>query len=227
MKFKYLLIVFSLVFLISCAFIDRIEEDELFTGNRPDFYLKDNYYKSISIEVISVQGQTPFTSSLDFLVERMNQYCHKPAGITYSFTTVPMSAVGDLSKKSWDQSDLSKFRNKWKKTNTSGSNLVMYILSVPGGYHEDFDSVGGVSCDAYSFAIFNQVRGSQANIMLHEAGHVVFGLVGNGTPTTSKHKVNDGHCNNNQCIMYTPQINNFRPDFDEACKKDLRANGSK
>lgn len=212
--------------LMGCSSLDL---DSLLTNRRPRNYLRDDVYKYLQVEIIEVEGLGPTLADLDFFEARLKQYCNKTDIFVSRFPRiVPRSELP--ANPVWDAAAARAFRDKYATHKTHDEWLTMYALFVPGTDADDEGALraGAAAFDSDLFIIYSEqwTYSSAGSVMLHEMGHLL-GLVDNGTPRQSDHEEHDSHCNNNQCAMYWLQVANPRPDYDAACKADLKANGSK
>lgn len=227
--FRKLLLVALLALVSGCSSFDV---NGLIANRRPRNFLRADSYTRLSVEVIAAEGLAPPLADLDFLEARIKQYCNKPDGVFVSRypTTIPRSSLP--ADPVWTEEALGALRDKYATHRSSGDSLVMHILFVPGRDEDDDGQfrVGALTFAPDVFAVYSERRGNSSlgGIMVHEMGHI-FGLVNNGTPQQSDHEngPEGGHCKNDRCAMFWIQVADPQPDYDDACKVDLKANGSK
>ena len=172
--------------------------------------LRDSSFTSLVVEIDHAPGYRPYTSSAELLVERLEQVCEKPGGISVQYSEVNFGqqdswSAQDVRDKGWDHKDGSPM---------DGSTLRWQIL-FPEGTYED-DSVLGVAVDASTMALFGDsieeadgllgrpsVEDVENSVIVHEAGHLL-GLVNlvYQSPTNHEDPEHPGHSNNDESVMY-------------------------
>ena len=155
-------------------------------------YLSDDVYKNIAIEVDWVAGREPDWSAMDFLMERMHQYCEKDRiyiDHNASDIIMPMQDTYNLS-------DLIHLEKKYRNLYKHGDTAVLYFLYLngkyvdTGGYSQVSTEVAGLTYSHSSIAIFkDELRAIEnphlsedvveKSVLLHEFGHIIC-LVGIG-----------------------------------------------
>jgi hypothetical protein len=233
------------------AFIAGCKEDESPTERnrsvRPADFLSDENYKSLTVELVFVEGMNPTATTVaalkTFLAARLN----KPAGINIVERSIASPGAGI-----YDVDLLRQIELEHRTQNTDDDMLTAFFFFADGDYANNSGTSKslGIAYDYSSMAIFEStVRefsggpGKPSNttlettVMQHEFSHIL-GLVNNGTPITSEHHdpAHDGHCTTQDCLMYylaeTSGIaaNLFGgtvPKLDANCLADLKANGGK
>ena len=183
-------------------------------------------------------GQDPGATATTALVNFLNTYINKPAGIQVSQQQIPASGKNELSL-----SEIVDLEKKYRTSFTAGNVISVHILITDGAYQSS-----GVFATSYwntSLCLFGKTIGesaggpgqvSRANLVTilleHEFGHLL-GLVNQGTPMQQNHRdANHGaHCSVTSCLMYyeveagSPTGN--IPVLDNNCRADLTANGGK
>jgi hypothetical protein len=172
--------------------------------------LRDASFTSMVIEIDHAPGYRPYTSSTDLLVERLEQVCDKPGGISVAYREVnfeqPTSwSAQNVRDEGWEHKDASPM---------DGSTLRWQIL-FPEGTYED-ESVLGVAVDASTVALFGDaideadgllgrpsVEDVENSVIVHEAGHLL-GLVNlvYQSPVAHEDSEHPGHSNNEDSVMY-------------------------
>jgi hypothetical protein len=211
-----------------------------------DFLSADDY-KSLTVEIVYVDGFQPSASTVMNLKNFLNSRLNKPTGINVVQRAVPSSGLKVLTVDILRQLEL-----EHRTEHTGGSNITAYFYFADGDYSGNTSSSEtlGVAYDYSSMAVFESsvkefaggagkpsVTTLETTILFHEFGHIL-GLVNNGTPMKDQHQdpAHEGHCNNQDCLMYylaeTSGIaqNLFGgsvPTLDANCLADLRANGGK
>lgn len=210
-------------------------------------FLSSKKYKVINLDIVYVQKHALPDSVIDATVSFLNQYCYKPSGINVSVKEIGRQG-GDLGAN-----NLSSIEKVWRtKFTTDGKDGIdsigLFVFVGEGTYFEK--EVLGLAYKNTSIAIFDgsisEISGGEDQpsrtdvlntVIRHEIGHV-FGLVNAGTEMQVNHQdeVNGKHCDNTNCLMhYTMQrkevvnllLSGAKPELDDNCKADLRANGSK
>ena len=172
--------------------------------------LRSSMYTSMVIEVDYEAGYKPYTSSMDMLVERLDQVCDKPSGISIQYDEVDFGQDG-----SWTANDVREKAWEAKDTPPLDGTTLYWQLIFPGGAYEQ-DSVLGVAVDASTVALFsdsiddaeNVIRRPSAedienSVVVHEVGHLL-GLVNlvYVSPVDHEDSEHPGHSNNDESVMY-------------------------
>jgi hypothetical protein len=172
--------------------------------------LRDASFTSMVIEIDHAPGYRPYTSSTDLLVERLEQVCDKPGGISVAYREVNFEqqtawSAQNVRDEGWEHKDASPM---------DGSTLRWQIL-FPEGTYED-ESVLGVAVDASTVALFGDaideadgllgrpsVEDVENSVIVHEAGHLL-GLVNlvYQSPVAHEDSEHPGHSNNEDSVMY-------------------------
>ena len=218
--------------------LDVLPERKGIPGGLTLACLQDDAYTSMVIEIDYEAGYKPMTSSTDMLVDRLENVCDKPGGISIDFTEVDFGHTGD-----WSANDVRE--KAWENKDTSpreGSILTWHILFPSGTYTDS--SVLGVAVDASSVALFSDsiqtangpfnrpsVEDVENSVIVHEVGHLL-GLVNlvYQSPVDHEDENNEGHSNNDDSVMYwaieSADLANFifgslPNDFDDDDLADL------
>ena len=195
-------------------------------------------YNKLQIEIHYMPGQDPGATATSALVNFLNTYINKPAGIQVSQQQIPASGKTELSL-----SEIVDLEKKYRTSFTAGNVISVHILITDGAYQ-----ASGVFATSYwntSLCLFGKTIGesaggpgqvSRANLVTilleHEFGHLL-GLVNQGSPMQQNHRdANHGaHCNVTSCLMYyeveTASPTGNIPVLDNNCRADLTANGGK
>lgn len=225
MKKIYHIMMFLLISVVlsGCTSLKRFEPENLFSGMRPLDYLTDANYKSLMIEVIAVEGETPYYSDLDAITFAAMSLCKKPNGVQYEVnTSIPADSI---PAQRWSDSDINNFTKKYALMHTSKDVLVLHLVYLKGVYYQDYLTTGAVTVSADTIAFFPDVyRSSNASsktIILHEFGHCI-GACNNGTPAITNHEdpSSPGHCLNPNCIMYFQSTT--QAIYCSKCLQDLK-----
>ncbi|MEO9531566.1 MAG: membrane metalloprotease [Crocinitomicaceae bacterium] len=241
---KILKQIFTIAF-IGLALSACKKEDNLIFDIQPRHFLSDDTYKSLSIEIIAVEGHEPNSASLDNLEDFLNERLNKPKGISFTQKTIPSP-----ENYSYSAEDLRLLEDQHRTQYAQNENLTAYIYYADAEYSENTDQseVIGLAYGSTSMCIFEETVADNSGgfgqvsrnnletaVLIHEFGHVL-GLVNNGTPMTQNHESAPGHCDNENCLMYyaseTGSLTGFiggdpMPELDAQCLADLKANGGK
>ena len=144
------------------------------------------------------------------LVDRLEQVCDKPSGISIKYSEVSFNHDGtwsaqDVRDKGWETKDQSP---------RDGTTLYWQVLFPAGTY--ETDSVLGVAVDASTVALFSDsideadgpfgrpsVEDVENSVLVHEVGHLL-GLVNlvYQSPVDHEDDEHPGHSNNDESVMY-------------------------
>ena len=212
---------------------------------KPNDFLSSATYTKLTIEIVSVSGFEPSSTSLNnlkaFLESRLNK--------TVSFSQKTISSPG---KSVLSVDDIKSIESNNRTLSTSGTNLTAFFLFADADYSGNTGNskVLGVAYGASSMTIFEktirQFSGGvgqpsisilETTVADHEFGHIL-GLVNNGTSMQTSHQDagNGKHCNSQSCLMYfnvetSDAVANLLggsvPGLDANCLADLKANGGK
>ena len=92
--------------------LDFLPEKKGVPGGLTLACLRSTMYTSMVIEIDHEPGYRPFTSSTEMLVERLEQVCDKPSGISIEYSEVSFEHEGtwsaqDVRDKGWSTKDQS------------------------------------------------------------------------------------------------------------------------
>lgn len=239
---KYLMLALIAFIAIACN-----KQDPIDLRLTPNDYLSDKHYDKLTVELLYVEGHAPNAQAVDNLEAFLNERLNKPKGIYFIERSIP--ATGNHSFSISDIEDVEKaertqYRNK--------RNLAAFIFYTDAEYagNEGDSKTLGVQYGPSSMALFeptiDEYSGGlgqvseeklQSAVLIHEFCHVL-GLVNNGTKMQQDHEDynNPYHCDNEDCLMYYASntgdmlgilIQGERPELDQQCIDDLRANGGK
>ncbi|MBP2832206.1 hypothetical protein J8281_08390 [Aquimarina sp. U1-2] len=220
------------------------------SGGTPNDLLSDTTFKSLTIEIVAVEGFEPTSIAIEnfrtFLEDRLN----KPDGITINLRTVPSSNTAPFT--------IEEIREIEKNTRTlfnEGDDIAVYVYFADGSNENDSgeqvtlgSAYKNTSMVIYEGTLRRFSRSGprapslstiETATLHHEFSHLL-GLVDLGTPQQSPHEsINDqnegnNHCNVSGCLMqasiqFTSGIMGMSevPRLDAACIADLQANGGK
>lgn len=205
--------------------------------------LSDERFTSLTIEVNYMTGYEPDEKALRALRSFLFERIHKPVGIRVISKEIAPSKDTMLSLK-----EIVAIEKAERTKRAEGKELTIYILYT-NGYYVDEHMLGyaylntsvvlfgrNLADNSNKFRKLNR-SDLEARVLQHELCHLL-GLVNVGTALQSEHKDDDHgkHCQNKRCLMYylttteeSPSIllRKGIPTLDEACLKDLRANGGR
>lgn len=220
-------------------------------GEFSKYYLQDDKYNELIIEVDFVENNKPNDNAINLLKKRIEENCDKEKVIIYrsSFNTIPKT------KDKYDYKDILELEKKYRDCYRDGNTVVLYYIYLNGEFEEN--SVVGLAYSASSCAIFKEKikeaefgliseEDIEKAVVVHEFGHLL-SLVNIGYESDREHEDKDHphHCNHESiegsgiydCVMYwaiettsianSPsntlwnQIGGLPNDFCEDCKHDL------
>lgn len=216
--------------------------DKQAVGRSAHDLLSADTYTSLSLNIQYAPGMKPQDQSIHNLVNFLNTYLHKPAGITYTET-----ATASLGKDPATMNDITSYEDRNRQIYSDGNTLSVYLFLADAGYEQT--DVIGLSFRNTSIVVFEKTIQSRSGglnqasritvetgTLEHELGHLL-GLVNTGSSMVTPHEdtSHKGHCSNNQCLMYYAietsglmnPFGNAVPSLDQDCINDLRANGGK
>ncbi len=249
---SYLLI--SSLILVGCSDDDSpFDNNPEQAGNRQPLgssandILSDNNFKSITIEMVSVQGFEPTAVAVNNFRQFLEDRLFKPDGITINQRTVSSS-----SKAPFNIEEIAEIENDTRTLFNAGDDITVYIYFADGSKEDDTNEqvtlgsaylntsvviyegtlrrLGGSRPGAPSLSIIETAA------LNHEFAHLI-GLVNIGTPLQSQHEdpESNGHCNVSSCLMESAiefsvgimGMGNEVPKLDALCIADLQANGGR
>lgn len=223
--------------------------NNLSLGASANDLLSDAVYKSIIIEVAFAEGFEPSAAALEEIKGFLNDYTHKPGGISIVKTQIELPDNGPYSI-----SDIRELEKKHRSIYNQGDQLAIYILFANGksDTEENNKVILGTAYRNTSIVLFEQTLRNMSKdayiskseitstTLKHEFGHL-FGLVDNGSPAQSEHMdpESKSHCNVDGCLMvgtvefgkgaveYIKTRQKSSHVFDSHCHQDMIANGGK
>lgn len=218
------------------------------TGASGSDLLSADYYQSLHLEIVYVNGFKPSDESLDMLVGFLQKRIYKPGGIT-----MDMRAVSSSGKAPFSIEEIADIEKTQRTQFNTGDEIVVWIYFADGKDETDENdqttlgsAFRNTSIVIYEKSIqdFADLTGApdkrilEATTLEHEFGHL-FGLVDLTAPLISDHEdpENDHHCVVAGCLMnakleFKSGIidvidNSSVPDLKQACINDLQAAGGK
>lgn len=217
------------------------------SGDFATDYLVGAPYDKLEVEVDYVAGRAPDAGALETLRQTLEEICNKPGGVTI----VVDDEIPDQGAPGWTTQAAEDMEIAWRDRYRDAERgvAVMYFLYLDGNSASDSESgrILGFAYHGSSLVMFADTMEDvslgllglgevEPTVLLHEAGHVL-GLVNNGVgmvddhedPEHNHHDVSDG------CLMYwaaeTDAIGEIlgsgTPEFDAACRADLKAAGGR
>lgn len=226
------LIVIGLLTLILYLYLFNTKQDMIAQspGGCAKDYLSDEQYSEMRVEIDYVRNYDPHPWSLNAFESKINKYVRK--------NTIDIDPDNNFTLQGsvTPQSLESEYRDYY----TDGNTAVLYILYVSGEYQGE-ENVAGVTYSCSSIVIFKEKirdniplqdpdyvehrRIAEANILLHEFGHIV-GLVNELDYNFGYDQEDNEHPNHNKnqtSVMYYEADFTALQDFDEADVADLNA----
>ena len=209
--------------------------------------LSDEKFTDLIIEVLYVDGYKPQAETLKSLELFINERTYK------SSVKTDVRLISITKKDTYSIDDVRAIEDDHKLLFTNENQIVITALFLNGKSSSDKDNsvILGTAYRNTSFVIFEEAiqystslffgpsrRILETSVILHEFCHLL-GLVNVGTAMVDNHQDKDNgyHCNNQKCLMYYQEENNFNPanwrdkiqvpQLDAFCLADLRANGGK
>lgn len=202
-------------------------------------------YGSLQIEVDWVAGHAPDADALDALAGTLAELCNKPDGVE----VILDDEIPDQGGPTWTYEAAEDMEIAWRDRyrDPDLGVAVLYYLYLDGHSDRDTDAgrILGYAYHGSSLIMFEETMSGvgflglgsvEETVLLHEAGHVL-GLVNNGVDMVEGHEDPDHahHDADQGCLMYwaaeTDAIADLlgagTPEFDEACRADLRAAGGR
>jgi len=198
-------------------------------------------YSLLQIEIEYMPGYAPDTTSVNGLVNFLQQHIYKPTGI--QFFLKPIASAG---KPVLALTDIAGIEKAHRTVFTSGSMIGVHILITDGHYTNP--DIYASSYWNTSFCVFGETVKNNSDgpgevsrlnltttVFEHEFGHLL-GLVNQGSSMQLNHldAANGAHCINRDCLMnygieiaFFPGTYTGPPPLDNNCVADLKANGGK
>ncbi len=216
-------------------------------GSSANDLLSDTNFKSITIEMIAVQGFEPTTTAVNNFRQFLEDRLFKPDGIIINQRTVSSS-----SKAPFNIEEIAEIENDTRTLFNAGDDITVYVYFADGSKEDDTNeqvTLGSAYLNT-SMVIYEgtlrRLGGSRPGApslstietaaLNHEFAHLL-GLVNLGTPLQSQHEDSDsnGHCNVQSCLMEAAiefssgimGMGDAVPELDALCIADLQANGGR
>lgn len=177
-------------------------------------YLSDEPYKNLAIEVDWVAGCEPDRSALNFLVEKIKEYCDKDS------VYIDWNASDEIMPHTniYTFSEIENLENEYRDLYKHGDTAVIYYIYLNGKfqnsavYEDVYTEVVGMTYTHSSVAIFKDeirsvadvglnVHYTERSILLHEFGHLIC-LVGIGYHSDQEDPEHPHHTIHKDGVMY-------------------------
>lgn len=255
----YRILLFGCVFLmfIGCKSEDKEPSVDPTLANRQtvgtssEDFLRDNNFKSVTLEIVYAEGFYPETGTINHLLNFLEERINKSQGIT----VVERMIQPNISGNSYTINDIVAIENEHRTFYNDGSNLAVYVFFSNKNSSNDTQTrvtlgsaYRNTSVVIYKKTINDVAISHGLNIALaerttlnHEFGHL-FGLV--NLQLDDIHQVhedtqNSKHCMDEECLMYFQTSGNRNTIIssllskssdrvlDPLCIEDLQAKGGK
>lgn len=208
--------------------------------------LRSDVYDKIVVEIDYVVGWAPNADTRDRVAAVLEDLCQKPGGVEVIVDDeLPAQGSPSWTVVAADGVEV-KYRDRYRDAEEGVA--VIYGLWLDG--HSDRDSessqILGYAVHGSSLVMFGETIGGlgggpltgdpEPTVMAHELGHIL-GLVNNGVEMVGPHEDAGhlGHDGDEDCLMYwavetsdvLESLLGGEPDFDGACRADLKAAGGK
>ncbi len=219
-------------------------------GSSANDLLSATNFKSLSVEIVSVQGFEPSAAAINGLKEFLERRVFKPDGISIIQRTVTSSRNAPFTTE-----EIRTIESTTRTVFNEGDDIAVYIYFADGSNEEDTNEkvTLGTAYLNTSMVIYEStlrrlsarpnapsLTAIETATLNHEFAHL-FGLVNIGTPIQSPHEDTDdegnpnGHCNVSSCLMEAAiefgsgmmSMGEEIPQLDAQCIADLRANGGR
>lgn len=245
------LIVLSVI-LVGCSNDDNVPTNTLQgihkqpLGTSANDLLSDSKFNSLTIEIVSVQGSEPTTTTINGFKQFLQERLFKSGGITITQRTVPSS-----EKAPFTIEEIIEIEKDTRTLFTHEDEITVYIYFADGSKEDDTDEKVTLGSAYFSTSIViyeNTLRRLstrsnspplatiEAAALHHEFAHLL-GLINIGTAQQSEHEdpKSKGHCNVPGCLMEAAiefgngmmSILDDVPKLDAQCIADLQANGGR
>ena len=213
-------------------------------GDFNKYYLRDDKYTKLIIEIDFVTGFEPSTGAVNLLKDRINENCDK---LSVTVSQQPFES----NDNKYTLKEIKNLESDHRSHKKKGDTIVVHFLYLNGRYSES-DAVLGLAYYADAIAIFKEriedVATTQINnpllvsdediekaVLVHEFGHLL-GLVNINYRSQTDHEDSDSkhHCIHEDCVMNADVETNAiaawintgdnKPptDFRPECKDDIR-----
>ena len=205
-----LLLCSSLAGCLGDAVDDLLPERKGIPGSLALACLQSDRFTSMVVEIDYEPGYKPMTSSTDMLLERLEEVCDKPNGISVEFSEVNYEFEG-----AWTADAVREQAWIHKSGDVMDASELRWQLLFPEGEYSE-NGVLGVAVDGSSIALFGDtieesdgpfgrpsVENVENSVIVHEIGHLL-GLVNlvYTSPADHEDAEHPGHSNNDDSVMY-------------------------
>lgn len=189
---------------------DLLPERKGIPGSLALACLQSDRFTSMVVEIDYEPGYKPMTSSTDMLLERLEEVCDKPNGISVEFSEVNYEFEG-----AWTADAVREQAWIHKSGDVMDASELRWQLLFPEGEYSE-NGVLGVAVDGSSIALFGDtieesdgpfgrpsVENVENSVIVHEIGHLL-GLVNlvYTSPADHEDAEHPGHSNNEDSVMY-------------------------
>jgi hypothetical protein len=222
------------LFLYNFIFDTRQEALVNYPGGMAKDFLSRERYTNLHVEVDYAMNNDPDQQAMDYFEQKLNRYLDK------SLITVGLDDVLNLQGQNVCVDDLTDIEEEHRDHETGGDTIVLYIMYISGECQGEGE-VAGVTYSGDTFAVYKERivnsidpsdpdhiehrRTAEANVLLHEFGHIV-GLV-NELDFESEYDhedlLNPNHSKFKQSVMYFEATFEEYQDFDFYDREDLKA----
>jgi len=215
-------------------------------GSSANDLLSDNQFKSITIEIVSVQGFEPTSTAVDAFRQFLENRIFKPDGIT-----INQRSVASSNRAPFTVDEIREIEDGNRGLFNAGDEITVYVYFADGNNEGDTNTqvTLGTAYRNTSMVIYESTLRRlstrpgapslptiETATLNHEFAHLM-GLVNIGTPLQSDHEDPEagGHCNVESCLMEAAiefasgmmGMGEIVPELDAQCIADLRANGGR
>ncbi|REE83681.1 hypothetical protein BX611_0975 [Lutibacter oceani] len=246
---KYFLLISLLI--VSCQADDDVKQLEQYShlrevGFSANDILSNNFFETIFLEVLYVEGSKPNDESLNNLKSFILERTFK------SNITIQTRLIDIQTASSYTTDNIRSIEDDYRTKFSSEKEIAIFILFINGTSSKSAEDsvVLGTSYRNTSFVIFEETLSSfsdnfepnrilmESTVLRHEFSHLL-GLVNLGTPMVEDHQdiENGAHCIVEDCLMFNQiEKSNGRwnffnqdkiPQLDAFCIEDLKANGGR
>ena len=195
---------------LGVAVDDLLPERKGIPGSLALACLQSDRFTSMVVEIDYEPGYKPMTSSTDMLLERLEEVCDKPNGISVEFSEVNYEFDG-----AWTADAVREQAWIHKSGDVMDAGELRWQLLFPEGEYSE-NGVLGVAVDGSSIALFGDtiqesdgpfgrpsVENVENSVIVHEIGHLL-GLVNLVYTSPADHEDSEhpGHSNNEDSVMY-------------------------
>lgn len=246
-------VMFIIILLHACRDDDISEPNEIEksenrknVGHSANDFLSTSNYNKLILVIQYMDGFKPHDLTVQRIEEFLNERLNKSNGIEVILQQIPAK-----NESPYSTTKIRAIEDEYRELYNKDKTLTAYALFIDGSSDKDNQNskVLGIAYYNTSVLMFGKtirdLTGGigqpsrnmvETTVFKHEIGHLL-GLVDIGSPMQTDHKGQNGHCNNDNCLMYhtmnTGDVINILlsggtiPELDQNCINDLKANGGK